>query len=768
MPTRRSGWGRERGGALRCTGSGTLPANLTQGNQPTPAKSLARELGLFAVFTVSLGAMIGSGIFVLPGLAAEVAGPSVIAAYFIAGVVVLPAAFSQSEMATAMPHAGGSYLYVDRAMGPLMGTIAGFGTWFALVFKAAFALVGLGAYLHFFVADIPIRPVALVIASALILLNIAGIKESGRVQALLVTFVLGMLAFFVVDGITLVDSTRYRPFLPAGTLGMLGAAGLVFVAYAGVTNVASVAEEVRRPRRNLPLGILISISVMMFLYPAIVLVMVGTTPAAELTTSLTPMATSAEAFMGNIGPKLIGATAVVALISMANAGLLASSRYPFAMARNRLAPRVLAEIGTRSGTPSVSIAVTGAGLLLLIAFVPLLELAKLASAFQLLVLSLVNLAVIAFRESQVSWYRPRFRTPFYPWMQLAGIGAAVLLLTQMGWVPIVGASGIIAGGILWYRVFGRSRASRESASLDALRIRATARLIAETREALRRPGRGRILIPVRKGMAGSPLRELVTTAGTVVRPGSRVAVMRFEEIPPQLSLAAVAAKTDDELRFERGVNDIADDLGMEVHVGEVLGHDRRRALINYVSEHAIDLVLSEMPRANRPTRLFGGELRWLRDHLTCDAAFLRAREVGPLQSITVMGAGGPYDALKVDLADSLAAASGGTIRFIHVVGEDAPDRQIDVIAEYHGELIDLCRAEATSSVVRADDVVEALGSSARDADLVILGASLRRFRFFADLADRIAERVDCSVLLVSARDTARRTFLGRLLEKFIY
>jgi amino acid transporter/nucleotide-binding universal stress UspA family protein len=736
--------------------------------ESTPAKSLSRELGLFAVFTVSLGAMIGSGIFVLPGLATKVAGPAVIAAYFIAGLVVLPAALSQSEMATAMPQAGGTYLYVDRAMGPLMGTIAGVGTWFAMIFKAAFALVGLGAYLRFFVADIPIRPMALLIAVGLIILNVGGVKQSSRFQAFSVTLVLGVLAFYIADGITLVDADRYRPFLAEGTFGLLEGAGLVFVAYAGVTKVASIAEEVQRPSRNLPLGILISISVMMFLYPAIVLVMVGTTPVADLTASLTPMATSAEAFMQEVGPKIIGVTAVFALVSMANAGLLASSRYPFAMARNRLAPTRLANIGSRSGTPAVSILVTGAALLLLIAFVPLLDLAKLASAFQLLVLSMVNLAVIAFRESKVPWYRPRFRSPFYPWVQLAGITAAGLLLTQMGWVPILGALGIVVGGYGWYRVFGRSRASRESASLDALRIRATARLVAETSVALERPGKGRILIPVRRDLATSRLRDLMTMAGKVVRPGRRIDIIRFQEIPAQVALSSVAAKTDDDLVFERGIHDLAVELGLNVHVDVVLGHDRRRALINYVTERGIDLVLSEMPRENRPGRLFAGDLRWLREHLSCDKAFLRNREGGALQSIVMMGAGGPFDALKVEMADRLATAAGGSVRFVHVVGSDAADRQIEVISEYHDQLIALCRSETTSSVVRSADLVEALGDIARDADLVILGASLRRFRFFADLADRIAERVDCSVLLVEANDTARRSFLGRLLEKFIY
>jgi APA family basic amino acid/polyamine antiporter len=108
---------------------------------------LERDLGLYATVTISMGAMIGSGIFVLPALGLKKAGPAVILAYILAGLVVLPAALSKAEMATAMPESGGTYLYIDRAMGPLAGTIAGIGAWFSLVFKSSFALVGLGAYL---------------------------------------------------------------------------------------------------------------------------------------------------------------------------------------------------------------------------------------------------------------------------------------------------------------------------------------------------------------------------------------------------------------------------------------------------------------------------------------------------------------------------------------------------------------------------------------------------------------------------------------------
>ncbi|MEN8234963.1 MAG: APC family permease, partial [Actinomycetota bacterium] len=367
---------------------------------PDPAGTLARSLGLYAVLTISIGAMIGSGIFVLPGLAFKIAGPSVVLAFSLAGVVVLPAALSKAEMATAMPQAGGTYLYIDRAMGPLLGTIAGFGVWFSLVFKASFALVGLSAYLEYFVPH-PERPVAAALALILIGVNLLGVKQTAKFQMALVTIVVLVLLGFVATGMPTVEPAAFEPFLGHGIKGLLSATAVVFVSYAGVTKVASIAEEVRHPGRTIPAGMLVSIGFMMLLYPAIVAVIVGAAPHDELSHTETPVTLAAQQFLGDFGVALIAGIAVFALVSMANAGVIASARYPFAMARNSLAPPFLERIGTRSGVPVAGIAVTGALLLVLVLFVPLIELAKLASAFQLLVFALVNLALIAFREAKL-------------------------------------------------------------------------------------------------------------------------------------------------------------------------------------------------------------------------------------------------------------------------------------------------------------------------------------------------------------------------------
>ncbi len=433
---------------------------------------LDRSLGLYPTMMISMGAMIGSGIFVLPALGFKKAGPAVILAYVLAAIVVLPAALSKAEMATAMPESGGTYLYIDRALGPLFGTIAGIGAWFSLVFKSSFALVGLGAYLLLFapLSQGSIVYVALALAVLVVVLNISGTKLSGRIQAIIVTAVVVGLGAYVANAGLLVETSRFTPFTTHGNMGVVTAAAFVFVSYAGVTKIASVAEEVKHPGKNLPRAMLGSMGIMTLLYVAVVGAIIGLADAKVLktggpdgTASLTPMADGAAELLGGVGVVFISVVAVIALTSMANAGVLSSSRFPLAMSRDDLLPPVLRSIDERFKTPRNSVLLTGVVLLLLIAFVPVIELAKLASAFQILVFSIINVALIAFREANVPSYQPEFQAPGYPFAQVFGFLAGIGLLTQMGMLPILGAGGIIVGSTLVYLVYGRPRTDRTGA-----------------------------------------------------------------------------------------------------------------------------------------------------------------------------------------------------------------------------------------------------------------------------------------------------------------
>jgi APA family basic amino acid/polyamine antiporter len=210
--------------------------------------------------------------------------------------------------------------------------------------------------------------------------------------------------------------------------------------------------------------------VMIVLYTLVVAAIVGLNDPGLLSTSgpgggpsLTPMADGAAGLFGGVGVVVISIVAVLALTSMANAGVLASSRFPLAMSRDSLVPGGLARIDERFKTPLNAILLTGGLLLLLIAFVDVVDLAKLASAFKILVFSISNVALVVFRESGVESYQPSFRAPGYPFVQIAGVIGGFALLTQMGALPILGAAGIIVGGVAWYLAYGRSRTDRDGA-----------------------------------------------------------------------------------------------------------------------------------------------------------------------------------------------------------------------------------------------------------------------------------------------------------------
>ena len=433
-------------------------------------RRLKKELRLFDVYVIATGAMFSSGFFLLPGLAAAATGPSVVLAYLLSGFLIVPAMLSQAELATAMPRAGGAYYFLDRTLGPLMGMIGGMGTWIALVLKSAFALIGMGAYLGI-VFEVPMKGLAVVLTVAFVGLNILGAKQSTKLVRVLFIGLLTILGFFIAHGLVTV-ATRglagqdFTPFFSNGVDGLLGTVGLVFVSYVGLTNVASLAEEVEHPDRNIPLGMTLALVTVIGVYVFGVFIMLATLGQDRLAMSLTPVADSAGAFFtwlpSRVGVVLIVAAAVAAFASMANTGILAASRYPLAMARDHLMPAKFATLG-RFHTPVFATLATGALLITVILVLDVAQVAKLASALQLLLFGLINIAVIVMRESHIESYDPGFRSPLYPWMQIAGIAFPVILVGEMGWLASLFSMSLVAGSIGWYNYYARGQLARDGA-----------------------------------------------------------------------------------------------------------------------------------------------------------------------------------------------------------------------------------------------------------------------------------------------------------------
>ena len=436
---------------------------------------LKRELGTLDVFCIAAGAMISSGLFVLPGLAYAKVGPAVIYCYLLAGVLMFPAAACQAELATAMPKAGGTYFFIERSMGALAGTLGGLANWLSISLKSAFALVGIGAFLTLVKPHVsPWEMKAIAVGACLLFtgLNLLSVKTAGGFQVGLVAGLILLLALYIMLGLPHVSAASLSLTTPVTYQSLLATTGLLFISYGGLTKVASIGEEVRAAGRTLPRGMFLAFGVVNVLYVLVVLVTVGVTPHKELTASLTPISLGAAKFAGPWGSALMAIGGMMAFLTTANAGIMAASRSPMAMSRDGLLPPVFERVSERRGTPYIAILITSGFMIVTILFLDLEGLVKTASTLMLLLFVSVNASVIIMRESRLETYRPSYRAPLYPWIQMAAIIMYLLLILEMGIVPLAITAGFSVAGFLWYRYYAKGESRRSAIVHVAERIAA--------------------------------------------------------------------------------------------------------------------------------------------------------------------------------------------------------------------------------------------------------------------------------------------------------
>jgi amino acid transporter/mannitol/fructose-specific phosphotransferase system IIA component (Ntr-type) len=508
---------------------------------------LKKELGLLDVFCLASGAMISSGLFILPGMAHARAGPAVIASYFLAALFALTGLLSQAELVSAMPKAGGTYFYVKRTMGPAMGAVDGLVTWFSLTLKSAFALVGMAAFTAY-VIDLDVRLIAMAFCAVFVALNLFGIKEAAKVQVVLVTGLFAALAFFVVRGVPSVTVENLAPFSPHGFGAVLSTAGFVFISYGGLLKVASVAEEVKDPGRVVPLGMILSLLVVGLLYIAVVFVTSGVMDDRLLNISITPISDAAAVFLGGRGRIVLGIAAIFAFISTANAGIMAASRYPLALSRDKLLPGILGRINERFKTPHFSILVTGIVMSVFL-FLELGMLVKAASAVMILTYSFSCLSIIILRESRLQNYQPVFKSPLYPWMQIAGIAGSIFLLIGMGKMALMTAASALLFGFIVYWIYGRIRSGREFALLHIIERITAKELTTRSLE--------------------SELKEIIRERDDIVKD-------RFDHLIEKAIVMDVAGPLKTDEFFALVADEMADRLGVEKAIMMKLLHDREK------------------------------------------------------------------------------------------------------------------------------------------------------------------------------------------------
>jgi len=426
--------------------------------------NLKKDLGFFGVFCVASGAMISSGLFILPGLAFAKAGPGMILSYLLASILVLPAMLSKAELATAMPKSGGTYFFIDRTFGPAFGTLGGIANWFSISLKSAFALIGIGEFARLLdpnIIEIHVKMIAIGCCVLFVLINIRSVGHAGKAQIAMVLGLMIVLIAYAIAGIPHVEMANFSPLVPNGMVSIIGTAGFVFISYGGLTKIASVAEEVENPGRNIPLGMILSLVVVSTLYALVLFVTTGILDADILSQSLTPLSDGANIIFGMPGVIALSAAAMLAFITTANAGIMSSSRIPMAMSQDGLLPPAFSRVGSR-------FRFTAGFMIAAILLLNLENLVKLASTLMILLFIFVNISVIVMRESKVPNYKPRFKTPFYPWTQVVGVVSSLFILVEMGIGPLFIAMLFLTGSFVWYWLYARPRVERDSALISLI------------------------------------------------------------------------------------------------------------------------------------------------------------------------------------------------------------------------------------------------------------------------------------------------------------
>lgn len=699
--------------------------------------------------------MLGSGIFVLPGLAAAKTGAMVWMAYLVAGLTVLPAALSKAELATAMPTSGGTYVYLERTFGPLTGTISGIGLWLSLLLKSAFALVGFSAYLSVLV-DVPLRPVALGLLFVITALNILGVSIISKLQKFIIIGVLFSLLLLTMFGLSTMDFEYMSGGFSHGMNGFLAATAFVYVSYAGVTKIAAIAEEVKDPDRNLPRGILISWGLVVTVYVFVVFVLVANVPVEQLSDSggsgkpdLHPIYTLAVLVGGQAAGIAAAVLAVITMVSMAIAGLLAASRFPFAMSRDQLVPAQFKQISLYFKTPVVAIVFTSTMMAISIMFLPVEQIAKLASAFMLLAFMFVCGTVVVLRESAATWYRPGFRSPFYPYVQVCGIGSGIVLLSAMGLTSLVAIACIVAVGTASYFGYGKKKTTRRGVvgkmgrRHDLIGEQNLGRTMTLAEEL---PPDAAVVVPL-FGSERSP--ETLVEMGASLAHGRKLEVLHMTAVPEQIYLADALEEDHHSVALSRRIHAMADEEGVKLTYDKTVSRDVVGTIHDVAKRLDCEWVVMEAAGRRRLGISFVNPLGWLQDHLPCNLAVFKDAGVRYIREILVFAEPGPHDSLVVTTADHLAQVYNARLNFICFVDERDEPHSKQARADYIDQLRDLCVSETTAVVIHGANELEAIQKQTSAYDLMIMGAAPNRTWFgvvWGTPKDNLTRQAGCSVL----------------------
>lgn len=751
--------------------------------------ALSRDLKLFDVTMIGVGAMIGAGIFVLTGIAAGVAGPALVLAFLLNGIVTSFTAMSYAELGSAFPEAGGGYLWVKQALGGLQGFMSGWMSWFAHAVAGSLYALAFGAFALelWLMAGLPVFENAVLgipgheftrllfmtfIAVSFTYINFMGASETGAVGNIITLAKVAILGLFVAFGLFSLGNNpewhfRFSEgFMPNGISGVIIAMGLTFIAFEGYEIIAQSGEEVIDPKRNVPRAIFWAIGISVLIYILVAFTAIGAivVPAGfgdirayeylglEKETAIVRAAE--QFFPLGVGGVLLLISGLASTMSALNATTYSSSRVSFAMGRDHNLPTIFGNIHPKRHTPHWAVAVSGMLIIIMAWAIPIETVAVAADLMFLLLFFQVNISAMVLRNRRPDLDRG-FRIPFFPYMPVIG------LLTQVGLIiflfeyePVafyIGFGWIIAGMLMYYTIFARKEELESPSEI----------LLEETLVSTDYS----VMVPVTTQEQARILGQI--GAMLAREKAGEVFALHVARVPPQLTLADGRYFLREARPYLETVIEQSRKLDVPVHTMIRLGRDVAEAIRTTAIEDAADLIVLGWPGyTNTAGRLFGSVIDPIIDNPPADIALVRYRKERTVRRILVPVSSGPNSRRAVKLAISMAhqEEKPSQVDVMTVIPYNAPQnlriraqQAIDHALEGVGK-----HRHLDTKLIEGERVTDSILQVAQDYDLIIMGATeepVFRNLLTGNVAAQVAKNAEVTVIIVKRRSGVLRSVL---------
>jgi len=591
-----------------------------------------------------------------------------------------------------------------------------------------------------------------------LLLNVFGVKKVEKTQLVIVSISVVSLIAIIFLGANSFDSRLLDPVFSDGSSGFIAGVAFLYISYAGVTKIAAVAGEIKNPEKNLPRTMIISLFLITTVYVFVALVLVGNIEASVLSTDIKPIHTLFQSIGGNTFGYIAGVVGVITLLSMANSGVLASSRFPFAMGKDRLMPGFLGSVSSKFMTPIPAILTTSGLIALAIIYLDVVKIAKLASAFKVLMFIFNELSVIVLRETNAQWYNPSFKSPLYPYVQIFGIVSGIVLLTFLGIMPLLSVFGVFALGFFIFLLYGsktdrsgvivnygifsflfKGSSSKKEASTKRKELKEVVNTDAQ------------VVVPL-LGEESSP--EMLVEIASSITKGSKLNTINLVEAPNQTFLEAIDVDTPKSESIKRRVLNLNHSLKIDVTYESVSTHNVANSIENITGERKCKwLVMGWNGRASSGIWV-GNPIGWILQNVNSSFALYKDNGVRSFEKVVLALRPGRKNSAFIEVAENLCISYGATLTLLNIVPEGTSKKEIDKIKIASGSLISKTKCKSELVLIESSDPLETITEQSANYDLLILGTPEKDNWLnvlFGGGRDKFVQNSVCSVLRLTIK-----------------